>query len=279
MRNLFKDIELIETTGKEIFQEPVFQFRRLEKKFLLNASTAEMLKTQTSFYIPKDEKASKSPFISSIYYDNNFGKCYFEQVNKTNPRFKIRFRQYGKEKKFSGNGFLEIKKKIDSTSIKDRFKTNLRYLESDWAYTVSPEISELNKKLGIEKLNEIYYTISGSVVQYELEPVVKVTYLRDAFESEDKTLRVTFDSELEFEYIPNKFASPLKYFHKMPDEIGVMEIKYASKIPNWLSSSLKFNRLVQRRFSKFVNAIDNLYGIGDDLQRRKITPFETARGL
>ena len=279
MKNLFEDMQQIYPVEKTFEEEPTFQFKRLEKKFLLNAPTAEILKAQIGFYIPKDEKASKSPYISSTYLENSTWKCYTDQVIKIDPRFKIRFREYNKTRDLTGEGFWEIKKKSNSVSVKDRFKSNIKIFDSAWKFSIPDEVLMLNYKLGIDKLSEIYFSISEAVIQYKLIPIVRVSYLRETFESKDKSLRVTFDSDLEFEYVPNNFALPVKYSHKMPDELRVMEIKYAGSIPAWLESCIKFNKVTKQRFSKYVTSIMSLYEPQNGNIQSEIFQFKNGKQL
>lgn len=269
MKIFTESVDLIFKNNNIYSPEPVFQFKRLEKKYLTSSTAKDLLIGQIGFYLLKDEKTAESQCISSIYYDNDEWKCYNEQVKKVNPRFKIRFRQYNKEKTQTDVGFLEIKRKENSISYKERFKTGTRLLESISNGSISPEIVLLNDKLGIERLRKIHSTIASAVINYKMEPVVKVTYIRQAFESNDKTLRITFDSSLEFHYVQNGFASPIKFSHRMPDDFHVMEVKYAGKIPEWLTSLLKSSRISRRRFSKYCTAVQSLYNTEERRQEAK----------
>lgn len=195
MRNSFNEISIPE--NKFLF-ESQYHFKRSEKKYLINSSIAELLIGQIGFYLPKDEKASKSPFTSSIYYDSCDWKCYKDQINKVSSRFKIRFRQYTKGGTNSNKGYLEIKRKINSLSIKDRLKVNIDFLESITDDHIPDKIKLLNKKLAIEKINDIYFKIVSEIKRFNLHQVARVSYNRQAFENQEKTLRVTFDSNLEF---------------------------------------------------------------------------------
>jgi SPX domain protein involved in polyphosphate accumulation len=269
MRSFDKDIERIESIDELILPEPLFKFKRLEKKFLINIESADLLKGQIGFYLPEDKRTIVSPYISSIYYDNSEWKCYNEQKKKVNPRFKVRFRRYQHDSILSEKGFLEIKRKVNSTSIKDRFKINVNQLELLSDIYIPPQIVSLNKKLGIESLSDIYYKITHSIKKFKLSPVARVNYSRNAFENNEKTLRVTFDSNLEFRAIPNKFSTPFTTVHKMPDDFLIMEVKYAGKIPEWLTSLLKYNKLSKQHFSKYCTAIRSMY-VTEQAERRPL---------
>ena len=259
MRSFDKDAVQMESIDGIVLPEPLFKFKRLEKKYLINSETADLIKGQIGFYLPRDPRTIKSPCISSVYYDNSEWKCYNEQKRKVNPRFKIRFRRYQQDRVLAEKGFMEMKMKVNSNSVKDRFKINVNQLDSLSDVYIPNEIALLNSKLGIESLSDIYYKISHTVKKFKLNPVVRVSYFRNAFENSEKTLRVTFDSKLEFYAIPNKFSKPFTALHKMPNDFTVMEIKYAGKIPEWLKALLKYSKLNRQHFSKYCTAISSLY--------------------
>ncbi|MFZ2322449.1 MAG: polyphosphate polymerase domain-containing protein [Ignavibacteriaceae bacterium] len=276
MRNSFNEISIPE--NKFLF-ESQYHFKRSEKKYLINSSIAELLIGQIGFYLPKDEKTSKSPFISSIYYDSCDWKCYKDQINKVSPRFKIRFRQYTKDGTNSDKGFLEIKRKINSLSVKDRLKVNIDFLESITDDHIPDEIKLLNKKLEIEKINDIYFKIVSEIKKFNLHPVARVSYSRQAFENQEKTLRVTFNSNLKFYAIQNQLEKPITPSHKFSDNIIVMKIMYANKMPEWLFSLLKINKISKQQFSKYCNAINYLYSGTKEDQQQNIGLVNKEDGL
>lgn len=259
MKIFTKSIDPTFNDNKINSPEPVLQFKRVRKKYLIPPITADLLLSQIGSYLPKYKKTAEPQHVSSIYYDNAEWKCYSDQVKKVNPRFKILFRQYYKDRVQTDIGFLEIKRKENSNSYKERFRTEARLLGSISESSIAPEVLSLNDNLSIERLSEIHSTIANTIINYKLEPVVKVMYIRQAFESNDKTLRITFDSNLEFHHIPNSFALPVKFLHKMPANFHVMEIKYSGKIPEWLTSLLKSNKISKRRFSKYCAAVQSIY--------------------
>ncbi|MCU7494161.1 MAG: polyphosphate polymerase domain-containing protein [Ignavibacteria bacterium] len=250
-----------------------FQFRRLEKKFLINTAAAEIMKGQVGFYLPNDEKAYKYPGIRSVYFDNRELKCFNEHMNKVNPRFKVRFRQYKKDENIQGAGFLEIKKKNNEVTVKDRFKADFCLIDKITDETLPDFIVSENKGLNIDKLSCIYYEITGKMGLYKLEPVTAVNYRREAFENSERTLRITFDSDLEFEAMPNKILGFSALKSSMPQDFIIMEIKYADSMPEWLKSLLKFNGLRSEHFSKYCESIRKLKLSAESSQMNAVPGF------
>lgn len=247
--------------GLEKYTKPQtqeFQFKRMEVKYLVNSIIADILKGQIAFYMPFDEKAAKNPFIRSVYFDNKELKCFNDHMNKINPRFKIRFRQYEKDGNFKGVGFFEIKKKISSTTIKDRFKTDMDLIYSIPDQQVPDSVFFHNKGLSTDKLITIYSEIIGNKRKYELEPVTSVSYYREAFENNEKSLRITFDSQLEFQSIHDSSNNIVRLPFRKPSDFMIMEIKHAGQMPSWLTSLLKYNALKKQHFSKYCDSIREL---------------------
>lgn len=266
MKTLIDTIESYIENDNTILSQSPSQFKRSEKKYLIISSMVELLIGQISFYLARDEKTEKTPLINSIYYDSTDWKCYNDQVRKVNPRFKIRFRQYTKNGKNSDHGFLEIKRKVNSISLKDRIKANIDSLESLPDDHIPNEIKSLNRKTETQDLGDIYFKIINEIKTNNLHPVAKVSYNRMAFENQGRNLRITFDSNLQFTAVDNNLNKPTSA-HKFFDNVIIMEIKYSDKIPEWLSSLLTNNKISKQNFSKYCNAINYLYKADTELIR------------
>jgi SPX domain protein involved in polyphosphate accumulation len=258
MRDVYKDHELEVAAEKVETPEYLFQFKRTEKKYILDSTTAEILKSQIRYYVPRDEKAMLSPHISSVYYDNAAWKCYREHITRVNPRFKVRIREYDNYDKYFARAFLEIKKKENSVSLKERIRIIPSVGENGAGYISSPGTPS-GLLINAESRNNVYYRITDAIKNYKLEPVTKVDYSREAFESEDGTLRITFDSDLVFHAIQNNHTAPVTGEYAMDENVKIMEIKFSGRMPQWLKQMLKSNKLSNARFSKYCASVKNLY--------------------
>jgi len=258
MRNFKLDSDINGDDGSLTKQVNIPLFNRIEKKYLLSPSIAGLLKAQISFYIPCDEKAIQSPFISSIYFDNKVWKCFWDHKNKINPRFKIRFRRYSNRNESNSKGFLEIKSKVYSSTIKDRIKIDYEHLDFVSEHPFSPELQSSNQRIEVNNYEGTYYKILREIKTHQLEPVVNILYRREAFENLERTLRITFDTNLKFKRINGINASSIINPLTLTDQFYVMEVKYSSKLPNWLSSLVKSYELKKQRFSKYCVAMDQL---------------------
>lgn len=258
MRDVYKDIKLEQPVENVNCDENIYSFKRIEKKYVLDSTTAEILKSQIGYYIKRDGKAMLSPHICSVYYDNAAWKCYREHITRVNPRFKVRIREYDNYDKYFARAFLEVKRKEKSVSLKERIRIIPPVCENLSGYISSPGTPS-GLIINAESRNNVYYRITDAIKNYRLEPVTKVDYSREAFESEDRTLRITFDSNLVFHSIQNNHTSPLTREFVMPENFKIMEIKYSGRIPSWLLQMLKSNKLHNARFSKYCASVKNLY--------------------
>lgn len=260
MKNITAEILPNSQIEKIQLTDSVFQFKRLEKKYLLNSFQAELLIGQVGFYIPLDKKSTENPFISSIYFDNAEWKCFNAQIEKQNPRFKLRLRQYGENENDVRRRFLEIKRKNNSISYKERLNIHLPDSKSATDFLLD-YVRTSNMKIKVDSINDVYHKIRNVIQDNRLEPVVQVSYKRIAFENQDRTLRITFDTGLNFQSFPALFNRSVFTNHEMPDDFFIMEIKYKGKIPVWLKRLLKLNNIQRQRFSKYCKAIKSIYDL------------------
>jgi|GEM_PF-1555302 len=258
LRDFYKEglgAETLKTTS----DEALYIFKRIEKKYLLDSYEAEILKSRIGFFLPRDKYSEKPMQISSVYFDNAEWKCYNEQMNRVNPRFKIRLREYSKNGLPAESGFAEIKKKSNGITVKERFKIFISQKELIKGINESSNCSFIDLFSYADRSNACYHKITGTIQNYAFEPVVRAAYLREAFENEEKTLRVTFDSQLTFKPVLNTHSLPAAVFYSVPENVCIMEIKYSGQMPGWLLQMLEGDKLKRQRFSKYCSSINAIY--------------------
>jgi len=192
---------------------------RIENKYLINNENHSDLfkflnKNSATVLYPKRE-------ISSIYFDNSELESYFDSIEGSLPRKKIRIRCYPNNNIENVQNNLEIK----INSIEGRYK-------------------EVKKDF-----DEKQYIIHGYFdSQYGLcRPIIKVVYIREYFKIFD--FRATLDKSIYFQ----KYNS--KNF-KLKSESIILEIKSdnINKI-NEIEELIPFQKI---RYSKFCNGLEKL---------------------
>jgi len=170
----------------------------------------------------KDSSAKEiypTRLIRSVYFDNQNFSAYRESVDGIVPRKKIRVRTYPNS---TANFNLEMK----INSIEGKFKTTKNNINH------------------IDILNKGYHDCDYGLCY----PIVEVSYLRKYFSIFD--LRVTLDTSISYKRYNQKKGLPIQ-------ETAIMEIKSQNLNNfNFIDKKVPFSTT---RFSKYCNAIDELY--------------------
>ena len=196
-------------------------FNRVEKKYILTPSQLyDFYKylSSDSFYIVKENEDFVFNYHST-YYDTDNLDMYNDHKSGKNNRQKIRIRKYP-----NGNTYLEIKSKVDGISKKIRRKINSEdiYTLNDWIKKNLNYSLNLNKKLDID-------------------------YKRITFISEDKSERITIDTEIKFyNYLTNSYG--------FINDI-VVEVKHEENYPSSVEMYFIRNNIEYKKFSKYYTGI------------------------
>ena len=157
--------------------------------------------------------------VKSIYFDNNLLELYKDSIEGSNPRKKIRIRNYPDNK----NNYL-LEKKI--SSIEGRYKT-------------SKKISDkLCSDLLLKGIRDKNYGFC--------KPIIEIIYNREYYKKED--IRVTIDTDIYYK-LYNKNIS------KKENQV-VVEIK--TDYQKDIDEIFKEIPVQEIRFSKYCNGIEKL---------------------
>ena len=157
--------------------------------------------------------------VKSIYFDNNLLELYKDSIEGSNPRKKIRIRNYPEHK----NNYL-LEKKI--SSIEGRYKT-------------SKKISDkLCSDLLLKGIRDKNYGFC--------KPIIEIIYNREYYKKED--IRITIDTDIYYK-LYNKNIS------KKENQV-VVEIK--TDYQKDIDEIFKEIPVQEIRFSKYCNGIEKL---------------------
>src|SRR4030042_488943 len=96
---------------------------RLEYKYLVPTMYMDRLRANLLGYLDYDDYAARRPdkeySVRSIYLDSPDFKCYYEKIDGTHTRKKLRIRGYNRRED-TPRVFFEIKRKYDNFVSKDR---------------------------------------------------------------------------------------------------------------------------------------------------------------
>lgn len=214
---------------------------RNELKYVCSESELVQIKKRIEIFCKPDPHVGEEGTyrIRSIYFDDEYNNCFYENENGTDPREKFRIRVYNED--FS-NIFLECKGKVRNMT----YKVHSIIEEEECKNILGEKFSE---KYEDDKLLLKFY------IQYKekrLRPKVIVTYERTPYIYSVGNVRVTLDRNIagtikvhDFfkEYLPGR---PV-----MPPGQHILEVKYDELLPDFLYQIMNLGDLRQTAYSKY----------------------------
>lgn len=218
----------------------IYNFERVEKKYLLTNAQYLLFKECISPYIEEDTYSNYT--ICNIYFDTENFELIRESINKPLYKEKMRLRSYGVPKT-EDTVFLELKKKYDHTVYKRRISCSLK--EADDFYNVGAPI---------KGNDQVFHEIEYFMEFHQPYPKLFLAYDRLAYRGiENSELRITFDYNIRsrtYDLNLSKGDYGTSYFE---EPTYLMEIKVGSALPLWLVNVLSKMKIYPTSFSKYGN--------------------------
>ena len=229
-------------------------FRRIEKKYLLDQNTYQLLMDSLQDFVVPDKYPKSS--IRNIYYDTNDHRLIRTSLDKPVYKEKFRVRCYGDVDE-SSSVFVELKKKYKGVVYKRRVGMTL---EESKNFIHNSKI--LGKDLQIE--SEILYFLQ----YYNLTPAMSISYDRLSFcGKDDKELRITFDTNIIYRDKDLMLEKGVGGKQLLDTGQYVMEIKIPDSMPLWLAEILDNLKIYPTSFSKYGKAyLQTFY----DIKKEKV---------
>jgi hypothetical protein len=231
-------------------------FNRYELKYLLTRVQYELLVSELKSYMEPDEEGDEhgSYSITSLYYDTDDHKAYWDKVEGHKYRRKVRIRVYDDQAVSPETDcFLEIKQRLDKTLQKRR--VSLPYSSAE-ALCGAGEPIMVASETDQAVISEVRYL--HDVLQ--LQPTCIVSYRRLAFNGSeyDPGLRVTFDTNLKSRShaLTLLSAGQAENHYFIPPEWCIMEVKVNYRVPYWLTEVIGRYHCPLRRISKYCAALE-----------------------
>ena len=221
---------------------------RCERKFLVSNLSTQEVEEIILLHPALFNPIYHERFVNNIYFDNLELLSYYENLDGTTPRKKVRIRWYGHLTSYIREPFLEIKKKSGIVGKKEihslpgaAFK-NLFF---------TPKFFNSNNEATSNKSLENELAL--------LEPTLINRYYRKYFLSADGNYRITLDSNISF--FPAQPFLPMFFENKSFEPYCVLELKYdhikdgeASRITDHFPFRLT-------KSSKYVSGVFKLYSV------------------
>ncbi len=245
----------LKTPGQKI-KIPVYEDKviscRHEMKYRIRETKARAIFQYLKAYIEPDKYSLNCPDhaypISSLYFDSENLHLCNETIQGRKNRFKLRVRCY--EDDIGSPCFFEIKRRIDNIILKDRAPLSKgEILKVTQRNYMPPSFFKKGKE--ILKQFQFYLQILRA------RPIVLVRYMRQAFEENaSNRVRITMDRQLSFKAVNHpEVVLNGSGWNDVPMDFVILEIKFTSRYPLWLSNMVKIFNLKQTAMSKYVSCV------------------------
>lgn len=176
--------------------EDKLQEQRLELKYQINEHQALRIRDYVSSYLEVDEFGATRPNLSypvhSLYLDSDDLRLYWETINGTKNRFKLRLRFY--DNRPESPVYFEIKRRMNNCILKQRGAVRrdaVDYLLAGHLPEPAHLISESPRNL--VALQSFCY----QMMALHAHPKAHISYWREAWVTpQDNSIRVTLDREV-----------------------------------------------------------------------------------
>lgn len=214
---------------------------RHELKYVISQAQIPLLRTRIEPFMRLDPHAAPDGLytIRSVYFDDYYNTCYYENENGTDPREKFRIRIYNHSSDRIG---LECKRK-------ERGKT----LKKSCILTKLQAEKMINcDEIALNDQPPLLRKILLQMKTRFLHPVTIVEYERIPYICQYGNVRVTFDMNMSssacfdsffYDRIPKR---PI-----MPPGMHLLEVKFDEYLPDYIYSALNLGTLQQTSYSKY----------------------------
>lgn len=243
-------------------------FTRKEQKYLITLDQYELLLEHITPHMRPDTFGVEGSYtVSSLYFDSEDHRIYFETKNKLNFRQKLRLRTYD-ETGIDGLSFFEVKQKHNNVVNKRRMSLPL---SEAYHYLLTQGDNHLNdfNASNLQVLREINHFRR----LYELRPEMVVSYDRHALHGiDDADLRITFDLNLRCRNDDLFLEDGSSGQHFIDHNLVVLEVKVNNSVPLWLTRILQALRCEQRSASKYCTSMELLkrYELPSGIERELV---------
>ncbi len=217
------------------------QFRH-EFKYLAPESVLAVQQARLSSVLPLDGNAGRCGrySIRSVYFDDLYDTCYFENEDGADPREKFRIRIYDCAR---SPVTLELKQKQNGMCRKRSCAIPAGLCEDILAGKI-PALEDGSP-----------YLLKKLVMQMRfraLRPVVVVAYERTPFVFPAGNVRITIDRNIRSGCdIGGFFRADTAFRPVLPVGTNMIEVKFDSLLPDFIDGILQTGMLSQTSFSKY----------------------------
>ena len=219
------------------------QHFRHEFKYVATESILQIIEHRVKHILQIDKHAQNTNGIYSIrslYFDDIYKTCYFENEDGTNPREKFRIRIYN-----CSNSRISLELKQKYKGMTHKISCPVSY--DDCLKIMKGELPSIK-----EDSPDLYKKFISQMQTKNLHPVTIVSYERTPYVYNMGNVRVTFDKNIRSSNDIAAFFDPkLTSRPILEQNTNMMEVKYDELLPDYIAELLQTNLLRQTSFSKY----------------------------
>ena len=240
------------------------QKQRFELKYLINEDTALRVRDFVRCYLDFDEYSVGKPNYSypvhSLYLDSDTLHTYWTTINGDKNRYKMRVRYYSDSP--GAPVFFEIKRRVNNCIMKQRGSVKKEMVPM-LLNGMMPERDHLKSKNDSHLFAlQRFVQLMGDI---QAKPKVHIAYLREAYVSDDDTVRVTIDRTVRGEPMLEPLirvamdpAHTVINFQNYMANCVILELKYTNRFPNWFRELVQIFNVMQSGAAKYLESIQNI---------------------
>lgn len=215
---------------------------RQELKFLINDSTAHLIRTRLSSVCRPDKFADQNGQyrVTSLYFDDFCNSAVSDNLSGQFARKKFRIRIY------NGNDtFIRMERKTKQGGAGYKQSAVLTKQQYDCILAGSYDfLRNTNNPV----LKDFYLVVRTRL----LRPRVVVDYIREAFVYEPGRVRITLDKAISASSTVDLFASSAVYAPVMDNGQMILEVKYTGFLPGNIARLISHNGGLRQAASKYT---------------------------
>jgi hypothetical protein len=232
------------------------QHQRLELKYIIPEPTALAVRDYVRPHLSLDEFGEGQPDLSypihSLYLDSDRLSLYWQTVNGSKNRFKLRVRFYDDNP--DSPVFFEIKRRMNEAILKQRGGVK-RAAVAELLAGRMPPMDQLCSS--DSKHLTALQNFCRLMVEQDARPMALVSYRREAWISpHNNSVRVTMDRHVKVDLSPTadlrvKLENPVTVF----DKKVVLELKFTGRFPVWFGELVRHFGLWQCSAAKYADGM------------------------
>lgn len=227
-------------------------FNRFEIKYLVHEDAVPELRAELTEHLDTDENGPRGGYpVTSLYYDTEQLRFYWEKIEGLRFRRKLRLRYYGDRSLLTDTSpvYVEIKQRVNRVTQKRRV-----CLPFDHAVALCAGHLPEDELAG----NGFVHEVASLVGNLGLKPTVITGYHREAFIGRDVDLglRVTIDHRLHGRDRDLHLGAPSANAFIIPPHLAVLELKADERVPTWVTDLTARMNLQVVRISKYCRGVE-----------------------